>query len=155
MDYSPPNQITRPNPFVTNMPRSDPTYIGILGNNIARRVVEITDGSSSTILLAEDGGRNQTWQMGKFISTGGGTGAWANPDTQITVTGFNPTTMTTPGGCAVNCNNRDEVYSFHPGGANVLMGDGSVQFLREGTDVNVLIMLVTRAQGEVIPPNAF
>jgi prepilin-type N-terminal cleavage/methylation domain-containing protein/prepilin-type processing-associated H-X9-DG protein len=155
MDYSPANTITRPNAFVANMPASDPTNIGILGHNVQRRIVEITDGSSNTILLAEDGGRNQTWQMGKFIKSGGGTGAWANPGTQIAVTGFNPATMTQPGPCAVNCNNEDEVYGFHPGGANILLGDGSVRFLRAGMDINVFIPLMTRAVGEVIASDVF
>jgi len=44
---------------------------------------------------------------------GGGTGAWANPATQIAISGFNPATKTAPGPCAVNCNNVDEVYGFH------------------------------------------
>jgi prepilin-type N-terminal cleavage/methylation domain-containing protein/prepilin-type processing-associated H-X9-DG protein len=155
MDYSPANTITRPNAFVTSMPASDPTNIGILGKNVLRRIVEITDGSSNTILLAEDGGRNQTWQMGKFIRSGGGTGAWANPGTAIAVTGFNPATMSAPGPCAVNCNNEDEVYGFHPGGANILLGDGSVRLLRAYTDINVFIPLMTRAVGEVIASDAF
>src|SRR5262245_26984396 len=62
MDYSPANTITRPNPYVSNMPPSDPTNIGILGKNVLRRITDVTDGVSNTILLAEDGGRNQQWE---------------------------------------------------------------------------------------------
>jgi type II secretory pathway pseudopilin PulG len=155
IDYSPANQITRPNPFVTNMPASDPTFIGILGHNVNRRITDVTDGTSNTILLAEDGGRNQQWAMGSMISSSGGTGAWTNPGTEIVVTGYNPSTKSGPGPCAVNCTNNNEIYGFHPAGALVLMGDGSVRLLRAGTDVNVVIPLVTRALGEVIPSNAF
>jgi len=155
IDYSPVNTITRPNPFVTSMPPSDPTNIGILGKNIRRTIPSITDGTSNTILLAEDAGRNQLWQMGRLISTSGGTGAWANPETAIALTGFNPSTMSTPGPCAVNCNNNDEVYSFHSGGANVLLGDGSVRFLKASTDINLLIALITRARGEVVSNDPF
>ncbi|HJZ93880.1 MAG TPA: DUF1559 domain-containing protein [Gemmataceae bacterium] len=154
IDYSPVNTITRPNPFVTNMPPSDPTYIGILGNNVFRRIADITDGTSNTILLAEDGGRNQLWQMGKRVGTGG-TGAWPNPDTQIALTGFDPVTMKPIGPCAVNCNNNDEIYGFHPGGANILLADGSVRMLRANANINTVLPLMTRAMGEVIDPNAF
>jgi prepilin-type N-terminal cleavage/methylation domain-containing protein/prepilin-type processing-associated H-X9-DG protein len=155
IDYSPVNTITRPNPYVTNMPPSDPTNIGILGKNVFRRIADITDGTSNTILLAEDAGRNQVWQMGRFITSGGSTGAWANPGTEIAATGFNPATMTGPGPCAVNCNNNNEVYGFHPGGANILMADGSVHLLKAGTSINVLIPLMTRAIGEVLPADVF
>lgn len=43
------------------------------------------------------------------------------------------------------------VFSFHPGGANVAMGDGSVRFLRESTSLAVLKALSTRAGGEAVP----
>jgi prepilin-type N-terminal cleavage/methylation domain-containing protein len=156
MDYSPVNTITRPNPFVTNMPPGDNTNIGILGKNIKRQIVEIMDGTTNTVLLAEDGGRNQTWQMGRFISaSGGGAGAWCNPATQVALTGFNPATMTSPGPCAVNCNNVDEIYGFHPAGAHILLGDGAVRLLKSATDINIVVPIVTRARGEVIKSDAF
>jgi prepilin-type N-terminal cleavage/methylation domain-containing protein/prepilin-type processing-associated H-X9-DG protein len=155
IDYSPANQITRPNPFVSNMPPSDPTFIGILGHNVYRKLPEVLDGTSNTILLAEDGGRNQVWQMGKLVANSGGTGAWANPGTEIAISGFDPSTKTSPGPCGVNCTNNNEIYAFHRGGANVVMGDGSVHILRAGTDVNIVIALSTRAMGEVIPSDAF
>jgi prepilin-type N-terminal cleavage/methylation domain-containing protein/prepilin-type processing-associated H-X9-DG protein len=152
VDYPAINQVTRPNPFYTAfpMPASDPTYIGILGHNVKRKITAITDGSSNTLLLAESAGRNQTWVMGKMTSTGGTTGAWANPDTAIVVTGFNTANSTLPGDCAVNCTNNNEIYAFHTGGANVLFGDGSVRFIRQGTSVNIVIPLTTRAIGEVV-----
>src|SRR5205807_367046 len=43
---------------------------------------------------------------------------------------------------------RNEIYSFHPGGANVVLADGSTHFLRDGIDVRVLGQLVTRAAGQ-------
>ena len=49
----------------------------------------------------------------------------------------------------VNCNNNQAIYSFHPGGANVLLCDASVQFLPEDTEVDTVCALVTRDGGEV------
>ncbi len=54
------------------------------------------------------------------------------------------------GTCAVNCNNDLGVYSFHPGGANVLLCDGSVRSVRESIDLFVFYALVTRSEGEVV-----
>ena len=41
-------------------------------------------------------------------------------------------------------------YSFHPGGANVCMADGSVRLLRDSTPALTLLALATRAGGEVV-----
>ncbi|WP_165071314.1 DUF1559 family PulG-like putative transporter [Paludisphaera rhizosphaerae] len=45
--------------------------------------------------------------------------------------------------------------SFHPGGAMVLMTDGSVRFLKDSTNINVILALATRAGGEVISSDAY
>ena len=169
IDYAPANELTRPNPFYTAypMPVSDSTYIGILGHSVSRRIAAITDGTSNTILLAEVAGRNQVWIQGKFYSgapanleTGGESGAWANPASNITVSGFSASAFAaglnaSPGDCAVNCTNADEIYGFHIAGANILLGDGSVKLLKAGTSVNIVIPLVTRATGEVVSADSF
>jgi prepilin-type N-terminal cleavage/methylation domain-containing protein/prepilin-type processing-associated H-X9-DG protein len=158
LDYPAVTQLTRPNPSYTAfpMPASDPTYIGVLGHNVKRKLTAVTDGTSNTILLAESGGRNQTWQMGQMVSSTGTTGAWANPGTQIVVSGFdpnNPSAATGP--CAVNCTNANEIYGFHAGGANLLFADGSVRMIGATTSVNVIIPLTTRACGEVVQDSTF
>jgi prepilin-type processing-associated H-X9-DG protein len=45
--------------------------------------------------------------------------------------------------------------SRHPGGANVLMCDGSVKFLKDSTALNVIWSLGSKAQGEVISADAY
>ena len=44
----------------------------------------------------------------------------------------------------------DEMYSLHPGGANVLMGDGSVRFVKQSINLRTWQALSSRAVGEVI-----
>jgi prepilin-type N-terminal cleavage/methylation domain-containing protein/prepilin-type processing-associated H-X9-DG protein len=45
--------------------------------------------------------------------------------------------------------------SYHPGGANLLMGDGSVKFLKDSTDKKVVWALGSRDQGEVIDASSY
>jgi prepilin-type processing-associated H-X9-DG protein len=45
--------------------------------------------------------------------------------------------------------------SDHPGGANFLLADGSVTFVRNSMDPIVYTAMGTRAMGEVIPGNAY
>jgi len=51
--------------------------------------------------------------------------------------------------CAVNCNNGG-IYSFHPGGAHVLFGDGGVRFLAEDASGDFARSLATRDGGEEV-----
>ena len=54
------------------------------------------------------------------------------------------------GRCAINCTNDNEVYSFHVGGAHVLIADGSVQFISSNTDNAVIAARVSAAGGETL-----
>jgi prepilin-type N-terminal cleavage/methylation domain-containing protein/prepilin-type processing-associated H-X9-DG protein len=46
-----------------------------------------------------------------------------------------------------NCGPNDEPFSFHPGGANCLMGDGSVRFLHDGVNALTLKWLAGATDG--------
>jgi prepilin-type N-terminal cleavage/methylation domain-containing protein/prepilin-type processing-associated H-X9-DG protein len=57
-----------------------------------------------------------------------------------------------------NAFNSPGVYgmsSFHSGGANVLMCDGSVKFLKSSTNMMTIWALGSRAQGEVLSADAY
>jgi prepilin-type processing-associated H-X9-DG protein len=125
-------------------------------DNGRRRLSEITDGLSNTLLVAEFAGRPDHWVMGEKQPTNAGLqwahwwGPWASYNSSIYKTWS--ADGTTPGGpCTINCNNNWGVYAFHAGGANGLLCDGSVRFLRVGLDRDVFAGLVTRAGGEVVP----
>ena len=47
------------------------------------------------------------------------------------------------------------MFSNHPGGANSLMCDGSVRFLKNSTNMTVMWALGSRAQGEVIDASSY
>ena len=47
-----------------------------------------------------------------------------------------------------NCGPNDEPFSFHTGGVNAVMGDGSVRFFREGLQPLVLKWLAAAADGQ-------
>ena len=91
---------------------------------------------------------------------------WANGS--IGATMFN--TIVTPNSslykwaaCRTDCNSGcdgasgdfSNAQSFHPGGVNTLMGDGSVKFLKNTIATNIYWALGTRASGEVISSDAY
>ncbi len=168
LDYPAINQMVHklpdpyiPKPPLTRIPPSDPTFLGVLGHEtlptrkVSRTIPEIKDGTSNTLLLAEDAGRNEHWIMGRLQGNFSEDGAWANPSGAINIWGFNPQTLSFPGPCGVNCTNNQQIYSFHIGIAQGLFADGSVRPLKAGTDVNVVIALMTRREGEVVPDTSY
>jgi prepilin-type N-terminal cleavage/methylation domain-containing protein/prepilin-type processing-associated H-X9-DG protein len=49
----------------------------------------------------------------------------------------------------------DEFYSLHPGGANVLMGDGSVRFVKQSINLMTWQAMSSRSGGEVTSADAY
>ena len=63
-----------------------------------------------------------------------------------------PSGSTSGGRCVMNCSNWDEPYSFHPGGMNVVFGDGSSRFIADDLSPLTMIAIVTRSGGEIASP---
>lgn len=145
---------------------------GFLAQNEKARLSNVTDGASNTIMLAESAGRPYLYQDGKLVGdlptqrvNGGG---WPRPASDFSIDGSSWDGATLPGPCAVNCTNGEdfgtttfphpyygaqgtsEVYAFHPAGANVAFGDGSVQFIGKKIDIRVFARLVTRDKAEAL-----
>jgi prepilin-type N-terminal cleavage/methylation domain-containing protein/prepilin-type processing-associated H-X9-DG protein len=142
-----------------------------------------TDGLSSTIAIGEDAGRDDYCISPYTEDYVSGTRTrplaflppgqrrywrWAEDDNAFGVSGRpnNPTRpdrettpYATPPGPLKTAGNsagaNDELYSLHPGGVNVLMGDGSVRFIKDSVALVVLRGLVTRAGAEVVSSDAY
>jgi len=111
----------------------------------------IPDGLSNSIVFGEASGRPESYVAGRKIAGSDEVlgGPWASYDNGLTVKGFSFDGTTSPGRCAINCNNQD-VYSFHQGGANILFVDGHVRFVSADIDIREFVKLVTRAGGELV-----
>jgi prepilin-type processing-associated H-X9-DG protein len=59
------------------------------------------------------------------------------------------------GGCNLNAGTFVNAQSNHPGGVNVLFGDGSVKFIKDSISAQVYMALGTRAGGEVISSDSY
>jgi prepilin-type N-terminal cleavage/methylation domain-containing protein/prepilin-type processing-associated H-X9-DG protein len=124
-----------------------------------RRSVLLPDGTSNTILIAEIAGKDQLYRAGRatgqqLIGNAGGMGGWADATSSgSALHGSSNDGTTAPGNCAVNCSNDYGLYSFHSGGANLLMGDGSVRFVTASVNIRTLAAQVTYNGGEVIQEN--
>jgi prepilin-type processing-associated H-X9-DG protein len=127
----------------------DPRIVGAMIRDVPSRIADITDGTSNTILVAEDAGRPQLYAADGRPIAPGKEGGWADPNAAFSIDGSNQD-GTVPGPCTMNCSNNSEVYSFHTGGANAVFADGSVHFLNANMNLCTLAKLVTRAGAEVI-----
>jgi len=114
------------------------------------RTTDIVDGLSNTFMIFEDAGRPDRWENGWMTSASPGLPfpadreRWADTANRITVEVICDGTRT------INCNNGNEIYSFHLNGANFLFGDGSVHFIRQDIAPPTFAALYTRGGGETI-----
>jgi prepilin-type N-terminal cleavage/methylation domain-containing protein/prepilin-type processing-associated H-X9-DG protein len=104
----------------------------------ARRVDDVKDGLSQTFIFYEDAGRPKFWDRGAtdagWAAIAGNEG-WAEPSGRINVEIYC--------GTPINCNNANEILSFHTGGANFAMADGAVVFIRENIKIRTFQALFT------------
>jgi len=125
---------------------------GMMRTNMVDDFSRCQDGLSNTMWTVEDAGRPTRYLTGGRIGTGANlTGAaWIDPQNQISLNGTSyDGTATSSGPCAVNCTNNNEIYAFHPGGAQAIMGDASVRFLNKNISMRVTAALITPMAGEI------
>jgi len=161
----------------TSMPASvnlDDAVAGCNGpmyRNSRVRFAGVTDGLSNTVFAGEKTAllADATWvgiipgyrhfAFGIFASLGTG-GLGVNYDYPAAILAAhsgpslyeNPIVIHPPGS---PLGHTDEMYSLHPGGANVLMGDGSVRFMKQSINLLTWMALCSRTGGEVISADAY
>ena len=148
---------------------SQPEPIPVTGENVVQegpfyrnsriRVADVSDGLSNTVFVGEHSATlsNKTWYgtvpyaatcpkpgwPSECNSSGCLVGVHSGPDThdhpQVIIHAPNH-----PFG------HTDEMYSDHAGGANVLLGDGSVRFVSQFVDGFVWVHVSTRNGNEVV-----
>ncbi|HUR54548.1 MAG TPA: DUF1559 domain-containing protein [Gemmataceae bacterium] len=132
------------------------------------RMTGITDGTSNTILFAECAGREDVYRMGRLFAQAQTNpsmsnparargGAWATNDNPYEIgqrIQWPGAQGSLPAAVPMTINSSNEwgflFYSFHSGGANTLMADGSVRLLAASTPLATIVALCTRSGGEVI-----
>jgi prepilin-type processing-associated H-X9-DG protein len=128
---------------------------GVFYRNSRVRLADITDGSSTTLLIGDRAWSHAMapWAgaVNKGMVRGGPRNRWRNSAEAV---------YPAPNFACVQANalNRrddpdgslDEFYSEHPGGANLLFADGAVHFLHAQIQQAVLMALGTRAGGEAV-----
>ncbi|MBA4030017.1 MAG: prepilin-type cleavage/methylation domain-containing protein [Planctomyces sp.] len=133
---------------------------GMLRMNQATGIRNATDGTSNTIVIAEQSGLTGT--SGRTSNYFGG---WFGARNQSTITDTTCTdhwqTGTTcvrhPPNSKIFDAGNDLIYrnntmltSFHTGGVHVLLGDGSVRFISDNIDFQTLKILCIRDDGQVV-----
>ena len=156
---------------------------GILHHPIGT-IASTTDGLSTTVLAMEDAGRDarfiserpesyvsplepnvtrpvppgqrRAWRWGEANGVGlGVSGVINNKWRPMCAQGAYPQPSDPLWGKTNQAGASQEPFSFHPGGCNVLFGDGSVRFLKESTNVLVLRKIISAAGGEVTSADEF
>jgi prepilin-type processing-associated H-X9-DG protein len=101
--------------------------VRMLGGNVPRSLRSVTDGESNTLMAGEVVGRFKPW---------GDPTNWRDPTLGI--------------------NRSAEGFGSRvPGGANLLMVDGSVRFIKDTVDSRVLEALSTPQGGEPVSPDQY
>jgi len=130
----------------------------VMYRNSRVRMTDVIDGTSSTIMVVECGGRPLVYRVQVAqpgLSNDQGIG-WADSEGPFSLDGAkgdgSQEGCTPAAGCtfAMNKKNDNEPYSFHSGGGNFLFADGHVQFVPESVSLTTFAALCTAAGGEVV-----
>ena len=120
------------------------TSIGISAGEIQVPIAAVRDGLSNTFVVLECAGRGV--EGTKY------NGVWAGGENTMVVGAYQGTKVVP----WINAQppqsawDDDQMRSDHPGGAQALLGDGSVHFLAEDVSLQIMLSLASRDGGEVI-----
>ncbi|MDY3563344.1 DUF1559 domain-containing protein [Gemmata sp. JC673] len=123
-----------------------------------RRITDVTDGTSNTLIIFENADVPNVWINGQRVTNNtdvvttyqhSNNGAWCNPNNN-NVRGWDATGTVQFGTYIVNKRNGAALYGFHTGGAHALLADGSVRFFGENTTAETIKRFITFKDGEII-----
>ncbi len=135
---------------------------GMLVANASMNMRDCTDGSSNTMMIAEQSGMVGTsdirngyyggWLGVNFTGPGNSTNTitdlWCHG---ITAVWYNSNTNSASATGARYIYDANTIFtSFHEGGVHILLGDGTVRFISENLDIGVLRRLAIRDDGQVV-----
>lgn len=122
-----------------------------------RRITDVTDGTSNTMVIFENADVPNLWIEGQRVTDNTNTvttyqhsnnGAWCNPNNN-NLRGWDTTGTVQFGPYIVNKRNGAALYGFHPGGAHGLIGDGSVRFFSGNTTAETIKRFVSFNGGDI------
>jgi prepilin-type N-terminal cleavage/methylation domain-containing protein/prepilin-type processing-associated H-X9-DG protein len=135
-------------------------YFDYRGTQKPPNVASITDGTSNTIMAGEvvpsAAADSNFWYFnGSYAGTTVPLG-WNSNTYPATATNCNGQwqNSTAPNGCRFSAAAKGFV-SMHPGGSNMLFGDGSVHFLKNSISLFTYCALGSRAGGEVVSSDSY
>jgi prepilin-type N-terminal cleavage/methylation domain-containing protein/prepilin-type processing-associated H-X9-DG protein len=137
------------------------TNNGVFYRNSSNGLRQITDGSSTTLLVGE---RSRNVADATWVGAIPTVQLCTNPKWAVQECGPASTMVLSHTGSAgtgtiyvpnSKSSMVDDYWSFHPGGCNFLFGDGSVRFIKDTVNPNIFSYLSTRAGGEVVGADQF
>jgi prepilin-type N-terminal cleavage/methylation domain-containing protein/prepilin-type processing-associated H-X9-DG protein len=98
-----------------------------------------------------------------FTNRGGERWGWGTTGVSMFVTIATPNSKQYPwrscrhqcAGCGADAAQISNATSFHPGGVNVAMGDGSVRFVKDSVNMQTWWALGTRNRGEILSADSY
>jgi prepilin-type N-terminal cleavage/methylation domain-containing protein len=141
------------------------TDIGYNGNgmfylNSAVRIADVVDGTSNTLIVAEvhddlKGAPNQNRMRGSdrkynFSSAGDGNPPTDSSEYMVGTENDDPINANTRDANGYFNNDGEYAGSYHPGGAQFLLTDGSARYISETINMTIYRALSTRAGGEAV-----
>jgi prepilin-type N-terminal cleavage/methylation domain-containing protein/prepilin-type processing-associated H-X9-DG protein len=156
------------------LPSADLAAMGFSPTFGGATITSITDGTSMSILVYEDVGRNEkmhsddpgyaasgalSFSANAYLDPVDGHGRrhwrWGEPDNTSGASKGVNNNSTPAGGPSTcpwtyhDCGPNNEMFSFHTGGAHAVFADGHVAFIRDSISLRTFYTLCTRDAGEV------
>ena len=118
----------------------------MFGENSSTKIGDVTDGTTNTLMVGET-----TLEVANGSGTAWGYRGWVMTGIDLQTTGINEWNITTAGEVQVgNVDSWGQAASLHTGGAHFALGDGSVRFLSETTNLTLLTRLCTMSDGHAV-----